>query len=239
MLLAARHLSKSYGGVIVLADLDIEVGAGEIRALVGENGAGKSTLIKILTGAVMPDTGEVRLEGTALPLGRPLATRDRGVSVVYQEFTLVPDLTVAENVFLGREQGALWLRRSDMRQRAQRVLDDLGVAIDADAVVRPLSVAQQQMVEIARALVADARILILDEPSATLTRTEVESLFQTLRRLRAKGLGILYVSHRLDEIFAIADSVTGTPRWPSCRHRAGSDVLPRHAHPAHGRSRRQ
>ena len=213
---------------------------GEIRALVGENGAGKSTLIKILTGAVMPDTGEVRLEGTALPLGRPLATRDRGVSVVYQEFTLVPDLTVAENVFLGREQGALWLRRADMRQRAQRVLDDLGVALDAGAVVRPLSVAQQQMVEIARALVADARILILDEPSATLSRTEVEQpVSDAAATARGKASGIIYVSHRLDEVFAIADSRDGAPRRPSRRHRAGGDVLPRHAHPAHGRARRR
>jgi ribose transport system ATP-binding protein len=208
MLLAARHLTKSYGGVTVLADLDLEVGAGEIRALVGENGAGKSTLIKILTGAVVPDMGEVQIDGTPLPPGRPLATRDRGISVVYQEFTLVPDLTVAENVFLGREAGGLWLRRSEMRRKAQAVLHDLGVSLDAGALVRSLSVAQQQMVEIARALVTDARVLILDEPSATLTATEVDSLFQILRRLRAKGLGIVYVSHRLDEIFALADSVT-------------------------------
>ena len=208
MLLGARHLTKSYGGVTVLADLDLEVGAGEIRALVGENGAGKSTLIKILSGAVVPDAGEVRLEGTPLPPGRPLATRDRGISVVYQEFTLVPDLTVAENVFLGRENGGMWLRRSEMRHKAQTVLHELGVSLDAGAQVRPLSVAHQQMVEIARALVTDARVLILDEPSATLTTTEVASLFQTLRRLKARGLGIVYVSHRLDEIFALADSVT-------------------------------
>jgi ABC-type sugar transport system ATPase subunit len=212
MLLAARRLRKSYGGVTVLADLDVDISASEIRAVVGENGAGKSTLIKILTGAVMPDAGEVRLDGATLPLGHPLATRDRGVSAVYQEFTLVPDLTVAENVFLGRElergTGGLFLRRSEMRRKAQQVLDDLGASVDAGALVRPLSVAQQQMVEIARALVIDARVLILDEPSATLSRKEVQNLFETLRRLRAKGLGILYVSHRLDEIFAIADSVT-------------------------------
>ena len=208
MLLAARQLTKSYGGVPVLSSLDFEMGAGEIRALVGENGAGKSTLIKVLTGAVTPDSGEAWLNGTPLPLGRPLATRGRGVNVVYQEFTLVPDLTVAENVFLGREGGRLWLRRSEMRQRTQVILDGLGVSLDAGARVRPLSVAQQQMVEVARALVTDARVLILDEPSATLTSSEVDSLFDTLRRLRAKGLGIIYVSHRLDEIFALADSVT-------------------------------
>ena len=208
MLLSARHLTKAFGGVTVLNDLDLDVAAGEIRAVVGENGAGKSTLIKILTGAVEPERGDVRLEGAPLPLGRPLATRDRGVSVVYQEFTLIPDLSVAENVFLGREQGGFWLSRFSMQRQAQAVLDDLGVRLDARAPVRTLSVAHQQMVEIARALVTDARVLILDEPSATLTTTEVVALFATLRRLRSKGLGIVYVSHRLDEIFALADSAT-------------------------------
>ena len=208
MFVAARGLSKSYGGITVLADLDLEIGTGEIRALVGENGAGKSTFIKILTGAVVPDAGEVSLDGRPLPPGDPLRTRDRGVSVVYQEFTLVPDLTVAENVFLGRESGGLWLRRAAMRRQAQTVLDDLGVVIDAGQRVRTLSVAHQQMVEIARALVTDAKLLVLDEPSATLTDAEVTALFATLRRLRDKGLAILYVSHRLDEIFSLADSVT-------------------------------
>jgi ribose transport system ATP-binding protein/rhamnose transport system ATP-binding protein len=208
MLLVTRGLTKSYGGVTVLAGLDLDVGAGEIRALVGENGAGKSTLIKVLTGAVVPDRGDARLDGEPLPLGRPLAIRDRGVSVVYQEFTLVPDLTVAENVFLGRERGTLWLNRAEMRTRTRRLLDALGVSLDPAMPVRGLSVAGQQMVEIARALATEARVLILDEPSATLTGTEVESLFRTLRALRARGLGVIYVSHRLDEIFRLADSVT-------------------------------
>jgi ABC-type sugar transport system ATPase subunit len=207
-LLELIGISKSFGGVQALREVDFTLRAGEIHALVGENGAGKSTLIKILSGAVVPDTGEVRLEDAALPPGRPLATRDRGISVVYQEFTLVPDLSVADNVFLGREVGGLWLRRSEMRRKAQAVLRDLGVSLDAGALVGGLSVAHQQMVEIARALVTDARILILDEPSAALTAAEVDSLFQTLRRLRTRGLGIIYVSHRLDEIFVLADSVT-------------------------------
>jgi ABC-type sugar transport system ATPase subunit len=207
-MLNAKGLSKSFGGVTVLADVDIDVGSGEIRALVGENGAGKSTLIKILSGAVVPDTGVVRLGHSPLAPGRPIDTRRRGLGVVYQEFTLAPDLTVAENVFLGRETGRFWLRRTEMRQRAQAVLDDLGVSVDAAAPIRSLSVAHQQMVEIARALSTDARALILDEPTATLTATEVESLFRVIRRLRAKGLAIVYVSHRLEEIFALADSVT-------------------------------
>ncbi len=208
MRLAARGLSKQYGGVPVLRGVDLDVDAGEIRALVGENGAGKSTLIKILSGAVVPEAGEVRIDDERLPHGRPLAIRHRGLSIVYQEFTLVPDLTVAENVFLGREEGVPLLRQRAMRERAQELLDGLGVRVDAGAPVRGLSVAHQQMVEIARALVTDARVLILDEPSATLSATEVDALFAVLRRLKARGLATIYVSHRLDEIFTLCDSVT-------------------------------
>jgi rhamnose transport system ATP-binding protein len=207
-LLDARALSKSYGGVRVLKDVDLSIEAGEIRALVGENGAGKSTCIKILSGAIAPDAGEIRLEGSPLPLGQPLAIRQRGVSVVYQEFTLAPDSSVADNIFLGRERGRWWLRRREMREAAERRLADLGVRVDASTAVRGLSVAHQQMVEIARALMTDAKILILDEPSAALSATEVDRLLDVLRQLRARGLGILYISHRLDEIFGLADSVT-------------------------------
>ena len=208
MRLAAQGLTKAYGGVTVLSGVGIEVAAGEVRALVGENGAGKSTLIKILSGAVVPDAGEVRLDRSRLPFGDPLAVRGRGISIVYQELTLVPDLNVAENVFLGRERGRLMLERAEMRREAQRLLDELGVRVDARATVRSLSVAHQQMVEIARALVTEARVLILDEPSATLSGSEVDRLFEVIGRLRSRGLAIIYVSHRLDEIFAIADSVT-------------------------------
>jgi ABC-type sugar transport system ATPase subunit len=208
MRLSARGLSKHYGGVAVLRDVDLAVDAGEIRALVGENGAGKSTLIKILSGAVTPDAGDVELDGTRLPSGRPLAIRHHGLSIVYQEFTLVPDLTVADNVFLGREAGAPFLRRDDMRRTAQRLLDDLGVAVDARRLVRGLSVAHQQMVEIARALVTDAKVLILDEPSAALSASEVQTLMAVLRRLKSRGLSVLYVSHRLEEIFAMCDTAT-------------------------------
>ncbi len=206
--LDAQGLTKAYAGVTVLRGVDLALDAGEVRALVGENGAGKSTLIKILSGAVMPDAGVVRLDDAPLPLGDPLATRRRGLSVVYQEFTLVPELSVAENVFLGRETGRPLLRGGEMRRRAQQILDELGVAVDARARVAGLSVAHQQMVEIARALVTDAKVLILDEPSATLSGAEVDTLFAVIRRLRARGLGIVYVSHRLDEIFALVDSVT-------------------------------
>jgi ribose transport system ATP-binding protein len=208
MRLSARGLTKSYGGVTVLAGVGLELASGEVRALVGENGAGKSTLIKILSGAVVPDAGEVYLDGERLPAGDPLAVRDRGVSVVYQELTLVPDLTVADNVFLGRERGRVSLRRAEMRREAQRLLDELGVRVDAGATVRALSVAHQQMVEIARALVTEARVLVLDEPSATLSGSEVERLFAVIGQLKGRGLSVIYVSHRLEEIFAIADTVT-------------------------------
>ncbi|MEO8483314.1 MAG: sugar ABC transporter ATP-binding protein [Acidobacteriota bacterium] len=208
MRLQARGLTKAYGSITVLDEVSVEVEAGEVRALLGENGAGKSTLIKALSGAVTPDRGVVYLEGTPLPVSDPLAVRRRGVSVVYQEFTLVPHLTVTENIFLGREVGRPLLNTSDMRRQAQGVLDDLGIAVPAGAMVRDLSVAHQQMVEIARALVTEASVLVLDEPSATLSNVEVDTLFRVIRRLRDRGLAIIYVSHRLDEIFAIADSVT-------------------------------
>jgi ABC-type sugar transport system ATPase subunit len=208
MRLTARGLSKRYGGVTVLRYVDLEVASGEVRALVGENGAGKSTLIKILSGAVIPESGDVRLDGERLPSGRPLLVRQRGLSIVYQEFTLVPDLTVAENVFLGREVAAPLLRSTAMHARTQQLLDDLGVQVDARAPVRGLSVAHQQMVEIARALVTDAKVLILDEPSATLSGAEVATLLTAIRRLRARGLAIVYVSHRLEEVFELCDSVT-------------------------------
>lgn len=210
-LVTATSLAKAYAGVQVLHGVDFDVRAGEIHALVGENGAGKSTLIKILSGAVLPDSGQVVLDGAPLPFGDPLAVRRRGLSVVYQEFTLVRELSVAENVFLGRERAGTFLRflhRAEMNRAAQLVLDELGIRVAATTIVRGLSVAHQQMVEIARALVSDAKVLILDEPSATLSKVEVERLFAVLRRLRDRGLGIIYISHRLEELFALADRVT-------------------------------
>jgi ribose transport system ATP-binding protein len=208
MRLSARGLTKHYGGVTVLCDVDMDVAPGEVRALVGENGAGKSTLIKILSGALMPDRGNVWLDGEALPAGRPQTVRDRGLSVVYQELTLVPDLTVAENIFLGRERGRPFLQRAEMSRIAAGLMAELGVPLDVRQAAGGLSVAHQQMVEIARALVTSARVIVFDEPSAALSVHEVDTLLAVVARLKARGLAVVYVSHRLDEIFRIADTVT-------------------------------
>jgi ribose transport system ATP-binding protein len=207
-LLAVQGLGKAFPGVRALDGVDFEVRRGEIHALIGENGAGKSTLIKILAGASAPDCGTLSLDGRPLPLGDPLAARRAGVSIVYQELTLVPELSVAENIFLGRERANPFLRRREMTKLAQDQLDTLGAKVGAGAKARSLSVAQQQMVEIARALQGDSKLLILDEPSGTLSGPEVLGLFKVLRGLRERGLGIIYVSHRLEEIFAVADRVT-------------------------------
>jgi ribose transport system ATP-binding protein len=207
-LLTCEGVTKAYGGIPALREVDFDVQAGEIHALVGENGAGKSTLIKILTGAVVPDAGEITLDGLMLSPGNPPATRALGVSCVYQELALVPALSVTDNILLGREGRRLLLDRRQRRRATLAALDELGLAIDPDTPVEALSVAHQQLVEIARALAGEARILILDEPTASLADRDIERLFTILDRLRARGLGIVYISHRLDEIFRLADRIT-------------------------------
>jgi len=206
--LSADGISKAFGGVRALDGVHFQVAAGEIHALTGENGAGKSTLIKVLCGAIVPDAGNLALDGAPLPCGNPPATRRRGISCVHQEFTLVPQLSITDNIFLGRERGGLLLDRRGMRRAAAARLEELGVTVHPDTLVSDLSVPQQQMIEIARALEEEARVLILDEPTAALAQPEIDRLFAVLRRLRASGLAIVYISHRLDEIFALADRVT-------------------------------
>jgi ribose transport system ATP-binding protein len=206
--LTAAGVSKSFGGIRALDAVDFDVRPGEIHALVGENGAGKSTLIKILSGVLVPDAGTVRLGATAMPCGDPPAVRRLGVSCVHQEFTLVPDLSLADNIFLGREQGRVLLRRGQMNRSVEIQLSALGLSLPPGTLVRDLSVAQQQLVEIARALADAARVLILDEPTASLADPEIDALFAILKRLSAQGLGIVYISHRLEEIFRIADRLT-------------------------------
>jgi len=208
--LVMDRITKDFPGVRALDGVTLEVRRGEVHALVGENGAGKSTLVKILAGAVLRDQGEIRVNGRAVEIPSPHAAQQLGVSMIYQEFNLVPHLTVAENIFLGREPQVLpgiidWGR---MYREAQAVLDRLGVGIDVRAPVTRLSVAQQQMVEIAKAISTNAKLIVMDEPSATLTEHELARLFDLIRALRADGVSIIYISHRLEEIFEIADRVT-------------------------------
>jgi ribose transport system ATP-binding protein len=203
-----RGVSKAFPGVQALRDVDLELRAGEVLAVLGENGAGKSTLIKILGGAHPPDRGTIHIAGKLTPIQSPMDAQRAGVSIIYQEFNLIPALSARENIFLGRERLRFGLlQREQESQQARELFSRLGVTIDPDVPCRDLSVAQQQLVEIAKALSLDARILVLDEPSATLTPPEVERLFGIIRDLQARGFGLIYISHRLEEIFTIASRV--------------------------------
>ncbi|NIH85282.1 sugar ABC transporter ATP-binding protein [Amycolatopsis granulosa] len=210
--LAVRGLVKNYPGVRALDGVDFHLAAGEVRALLGKNGAGKSTLVKILSGALRADAGRVELDGQVVQPAGPAEARAAGIATVHQELSLVPELTVAENLLLGRwheagTRGPL-ISPAAMAAYAQRHLGVLGVAIDPKAKVGALSVAQQQMVEIARALSYGGKVLILDEPTSSLATAEVAALLELVRRLAADGLSVVYVSHRMDEIPRVADSVT-------------------------------
>ena len=209
-LLRLRGISKAFDAVQALADVDLDLHAGEAHALVGENGAGKSTLVKILAGALEPDAGEVLLDGEPLELRGPADARAAGIAVIYQEPTLFPDLSVAENIFMGRQPLGR-LRRIDkagMHEAARRLFDRLGHHLDPARPARGLSIADQQLVEIAKALSFDARVLIMDEPTAALSGVEVERLFAVVRALRDQGAAILFISHRFDEVFALCDRIT-------------------------------
>jgi rhamnose transport system ATP-binding protein len=205
----ARDLSKSFGGVHALRSVKLAVRAGEVLAILGENGAGKSTLIKIVTGFYQPDAGEILLDGRPVHFAGTRDALDQGVAAIYQEPSLFPDLDIAENIFVGRQP--LRGGRIDWRAmytEAEALLRRLGVALSPRTKARELSVAQMQMVEIARAISVDARVLIMDEPTSSLTQREVEELFLIVRQLKAQGTAIVFISHRLEELFAIADRVT-------------------------------
>jgi rhamnose transport system ATP-binding protein len=208
--LELRGAVKSFGPVIALANGTIDIRAGEIHALVGENGAGKSTLVKILAGLYHPDAGEFLVAGAPASFRTVADSKAAGISVIYQEPTLFPDLTVAENIFIGRQPRGRWglINRSEMRARARELFARLGVPIDPDRVAEGLSIADQQIIEIAKAISLDARVLVMDEPTAALSGTEVTRLFTVARGLRDKGAAILFISHRFDEVFDLCDRIT-------------------------------
>ena len=208
-ILSVKNIVKTYPGVIAINDVSFDVEEGEIHALIGENGAGKSTLIKVLSGAIVPDSGTIELEGKQYNQMTPKLAKDLGIEVIYQEFTLVPGISAAENVFLGdKTKPGAFCDIKDREARAKKIFDDLQVDIDVSRPVKTMSPAHQQLVEIAKAVSRNVKILIMDEPTAPLTVSEVETLFRIVRELKAKGVTIIFISHRLEELFELADRVT-------------------------------
>jgi ribose transport system ATP-binding protein len=209
--LEMRNITKTYPGVRALEDVSIDVRSGEVLSLLGENGAGKSTLMKILAGAQGKDSGEILLNGQPVHIDSPQKAMDLGISIIYQEFNLVPFLNAAENIFLGREPRAAvpgFVDFGTMYREAQRIVDKLGVKLNVRTPVNRLSIAQQQMVEIAKATSRESKIIVMDEPSATLTDHELKALFALIRQLKDEGVAIIYISHRMEEVFEISDRVT-------------------------------
>ncbi len=208
-LLRMRDIEKSFPGVRALKGVSLELYPGEVLGLVGENGAGKSTLIKVLGGAHRPDSGTVEIQGEEVEIASPVASKNLGISIIYQELNMIPAMTAQENLFLGREHTRYgFLNFKEERKLAKELFQKVGLSVNCDTLTRNLSVAEQQGIEIAKALSLDAKILVMDEPTAALTQNEVEALFKVVAELKKRGLGIIYISHRLDEIFEITDRVT-------------------------------
>jgi ribose transport system ATP-binding protein len=210
-LLLMENISKRYPGVLALDDVSFEVGKGEVHCLLGENGAGKSTLMKILSGALKKDAGKIFIDHNEVNYSTPSEAQKLGIGIIYQDFKLIPELTAADNIFLGGElikSSFSFLDKRKMNELAQKALKELGEEIRADIPVNKLSVAQRQMIEIAKATHRNIRILAMDEPTASLTTSEIENLFKVIKKLRSEGVGIIYISHRLEEIFEIGDRVT-------------------------------
>lgn len=211
-ILELNKVKKIFPGVVALNNVDFNLKPGEVHVLLGENGAGKSTLIKIITGAIKHDGGEVVLNGEVIKLNSPIHAQKMGVSAVYQEFNLIPHLDAAKNIFLRKQpmKGKLikYMNKQEMYEKSSRLLNELGINIDIKIPVKHLSVAYQQMVEIAKALIWDAKVVIFDEPTAVITEEESQQLFSVINRLKEKGVAVIYISHRLEEIYEIGDRVT-------------------------------
>ena len=207
-LLRMEHISKAFPGVQALDDVSLNVGTGEILGLIGENGAGKSTLMKIVSGVYPADQGQIFLGGQPVQVQNPHHAQQLGLAIIYQEFNLMPNLTVMENIFVGREPGRLaFVDRRRLEKQAQELLNRLGVRLAPTAIVRDLAVAEQQMVEIAKALSMKVQVIIMDEPTSALSETEVQALFRIMRDLKQHGISVVFISHRLEEVRAICDRV--------------------------------
>ena len=208
--LEMNNITKSFAGVKALVDVTFKVKKGEVHALIGENGAGKSTLMKILSGAYRKDAGEIFIDGISAKINEPKDAKDLGIAVIYQEFMLAPDLTVAENIYIDELSGGkMIINWKQLKAKAKAQLDKLGFSnIDPGARVGNLSIASQQVVEICKSLTRNAKILVLDEPTAVLTFAEIEKLFDVINKLKAEGTSIIYISHRLEEVFRLSDNIT-------------------------------
>ena len=208
-ILQVQNLSKSFLGVKALDNIQFSLQKGEIHALMGENGAGKSTFMKILMGLLQPDLGEIIFEGEVLKSNNVHENLQKGISMIHQEILVVPELTVAQNIFLGRETNyRSWLNDKAINQKAQEILDAIGIKINAQTKIKNLSIAEMQMVEIAKAVSNNAKVIIMDEPTSALTDNEVAMLFKIIKDLKAKGVAIIYISHKMDEIYEITDRIT-------------------------------
>ena len=208
-LLEFRHISKSFPGVKALEDINVDLYSGEVHILVGENGAGKSTLMKVLSGAYEATSGELYFEGKKIEKNSPRISEALGISMIYQELNLVPELSIASNIFLGHEmRKGPFVDTAAQEKRANEILSEIGVQIDAKTLVKHLSIGAQQMVEIAKALSRNAKVIVFDEPTSSLTDSEIEELFHIIRLLKKRQVGMFYISHRLEELFVIGDRVT-------------------------------
>lgn len=208
-ILQVQNLSKSFLGLKALDNIQFDLQKGEVHALMGENGAGKSTFMKILMGLLKPDSGEITFEGEILKSNSVHENLQKGISMIHQEILVVPELTVAQNIFLGRETNyRSWLNDKAINQKAQEILDLIGVKINAQTKIKTLSIAEKQMVEIAKAISNNAKVIIMDEPTSALTDSEVTMLFKIIKDLKVKGVAIIYISHKMDEIYEITDRIT-------------------------------